>query len=76
MNILGLSDIDPVKVMTRTVEQYMKALNPESAQQESKNLESVISTPEEHKAIEEALNMPAEEPAPTPAPTPNAFTAR
>ncbi len=66
----GLSDIDPVKVMTRTVEQYMKALNPESAQQESKNLETVISTPEEHRAVEEALGMPAEEPAPTPAPQP------
>ena len=57
-----------LKIIKRTVEQYMKALNPESAQQESKNLDTLISTPEEHRAVEEALSMPAEEPAPTPAP--------
>lgn len=63
----GLNDIDPVKVMTRTVEQYMKALNPEN-KQESKNLDTAISTPEEHRQIEEALNMEPEKPEEAPAP--------
>lgn len=62
----GLNDIDPVKVMTRTVEQYMKALNPEN-KQESKNLDTAISTPEEHREIEQALNMEPEKPEEAPA---------
>ena len=63
----GLDSVDPVKVMTRTVEQYMKALNPEANQQESKNLDTVISTPEEHREVEQALNMePEQEEAPAP----------
>jgi hypothetical protein len=60
----GLEGLDPSKILTKSVEQYMKALNPE-AKSESKNLDKVIATPEEERQVEQALNM-----APTPAPAP------
>ena len=65
----GLDAIDPARILTKTVEQYMKALNPEAKpEQESKNLEKVIPTPEAERQIETALGMNT--PTPTPTPTP------
>ena len=64
----GLDSIDPTRILTKTVEQYMKALNPDKAEPESRNLDKVIATPEEEKAVEKALGM--DQPAPTPVVTP------
>lgn len=61
----GLSEIDPVKVMTRSVEQYMKALNPDATAATAESKSSVSSYDDE-------VATPAVDPtpAPTPAPTP------
>lgn len=53
----GLESIDPTRILTKTVEQYMKALNPEAETQKSSNLDKIISSPKEEKAIETALGM-------------------
>ena len=66
----GLEGIDPTRILTKTVEQYMKALNPDKEEPKSKNLEKVISSPEEEKAVETALGMEVTHTAHTPQTTP------
>lgn len=57
VDFTGLDDIDPVRILTKSVDQYMKALNPEAETTKSSNLEKVIATPEEDAAVEKALGM-------------------
>lgn len=62
----GLDEIDPTRILTKTVEQYMKALNPTAEPKEqSKNLETLIPNEQVNREVETALRMdpPVQHPA-------------
>ena len=69
----GLDEVDPIKVMTRTVEQYMKALNPDTAEKEEAPVAPAAKPVTQAAPVVETPVAPAPAPvAPAENPTPQA----